>query len=117
MNLFTIPPGAAFLDAIAAEWLSGGEDPLRVAQGLILLPTRRAARALADSFLHVSGGRPLLLPRITALGALDEAPLDIFQSHAVGKDGMMNDAQAPVKHQIRLRNVGEIGNGSVTAYA
>jgi ATP-dependent helicase/nuclease subunit B len=42
---------------------------------VILLPTRRAARSLAEAFLRASGGRPLLLPRITALGALDEAPL------------------------------------------
>ena len=75
MNLWSIPPGAPFLDTIAHAWLKGAPDPLDVAQGLILLPTRRAARALAESFLHVSGGRPLLLPRITALGALDEAPL------------------------------------------
>jgi ATP-dependent helicase/nuclease subunit B len=44
---------------------------------LILVPTRRAARALAEAFLRASGGRPLLLPRITALGALDEAPLTL----------------------------------------
>ena len=48
---------------------------MAVADGLILLPTRRAARALAEAFLRVSGGRALLLPRIMALGALDEAPL------------------------------------------
>jgi len=46
-----------------------------VARGLILLPTRRAARALADAFCALRAGRPLLLPRITAIGALDEAPL------------------------------------------
>jgi ATP-dependent helicase/nuclease subunit B len=65
----------AFLDALAAEWLSGAGDPLRATRGVILLPTRRAARALAEAFLRVSDGQPLLLPRITALGALDEAPL------------------------------------------
>ena len=54
-----------------------GGDPLAVSRGLILLPTRRAARALAEAFLRASGGRPLLLPRITALGALDEAPLTL----------------------------------------
>ncbi|HTU52678.1 MAG TPA: double-strand break repair protein AddB, partial [Acetobacteraceae bacterium] len=43
--------------------------------GLILLPTRRAARALAEAFLRRAGGRPLLLPRIAAFGALDETPL------------------------------------------
>ncbi len=76
MNLFNIPPHLPFLDAIAAEWLSrAGPDSLGVAEGLILLPTRRGARALAEAFLRVSGGRALLLPRITAIGALDEAPL------------------------------------------
>ena len=65
-----------FLDALAAEWLQrAGSDPLAVSRGLILVPTRRAARALAEAFLRASGGRPLLLPRITAFGALDEAPL------------------------------------------
>ena len=77
MNLFTIPPGVAFLDALAAEWLAGAGDPLEATRGLILLPTRRAARALAEAFLRASGGRPLLLPRITAFGALDEAPLTL----------------------------------------
>src|SRR5690242_3657699 len=71
-----MPPGVAFLDAIAGEWLQrAGPDPLEIARGLILLPTRRAARALAEAFLRASNGRPLLLPRITAFGGLDEAPL------------------------------------------
>ncbi len=74
MNLATLPPGAAILDEVARLWLERfGADPL--ARGLILLPTRRAARALAEAFLRATGGRPLLLPRITALGAIDEAPL------------------------------------------
>jgi ATP-dependent helicase/nuclease subunit B len=75
MNLFFLPPHVPFLDAIAAEWLSRAADPLDAAQGVILLPTRRAARALAEAFLRASHGRPLLLPRITAFGALDDAPL------------------------------------------
>ncbi len=77
MNLFTIPPHVPFLGAVAAEWLaaSAGRNPTAVAEGLILLPTRRAARALADAFLRATDGRPLLLPRITAIGAIDETPL------------------------------------------
>ncbi len=76
MNLFTIPPHFPFLDVIAAEWLaSAGHDPLAAADGLILLPTRRAARSLVEAFLRVTEGRALLLPRIAAIGALDEAPL------------------------------------------
>ena len=72
MNLATLPPHAAFLDEIARRWLDQGTAP---GHGLILLPTRRAARALAEAFLRVSDGAPMLLPRITAIGALDEAPL------------------------------------------
>jgi ATP-dependent helicase/nuclease subunit B len=74
--LATIPPHAPFLDALAAWWLRrAGADPLRVADGIFLLPTRRAARSLSEAFLRQTDGAPLLLPRITALGALDETPL------------------------------------------
>ncbi|HVZ08698.1 double-strand break repair protein AddB [Rhodopila sp.] len=75
LNLFSISPHVPFLDAVATAWLAHGDEPLTIADGLILLPTRRSARALADAFLRASGGKPLLLPRITAIGALDEAPL------------------------------------------
>ncbi|WP_428488723.1 double-strand break repair protein AddB [Rhodopila sp.] len=81
LNLFAVPPHLAFLDALASGWLARcrhratGDDPLGPSRGLILLPTRRSARALAEAFLRVVDGRPLLLPRIVALGALDETPL------------------------------------------
>ncbi len=75
MNLFTVPAHVPFLDAIASEWLACAAHPMEVARGLILLPTRRAARALAEAFLRVSGGQALLMPRITAIGALDETHL------------------------------------------
>jgi ATP-dependent helicase/nuclease subunit B len=75
LNLFTVPPHVPFLDALARGWLARGDGPLTISRGLILLPTRRSARALADEFLRVRDGQPMLLPRITALGALDEAPL------------------------------------------
>jgi ATP-dependent helicase/nuclease subunit B len=72
VNLATLPANADFLEAVARRWLDLGVPQ---GEGLILLPTRRAARSLADAFLRVSEGRPMLLPRITALGALDEAAL------------------------------------------
>ncbi len=74
--LATIAPNLAFLDTLAAWWLARtAGDPLEAANGLFLVPTRRAARSLSDAFLRVSQGRPLLAPRILALGGLDEAPL------------------------------------------
>ena len=75
MNLFTIRPGVPFLDALARWWLARSDDPVRRADGLFLMPTRRAARSLAEAFLRVADGEALLLPRIAALGAVDEASL------------------------------------------
>ena len=78
MNLRTIAAGRPFLDVLARWWLDeSGPDPLAVADGLILLPTRRAARSMTEAFLRASNGKPLLLPRIVALGAVDEAPLSL----------------------------------------
>jgi ATP-dependent helicase/nuclease subunit B len=72
----TVPPHVPFLDEIAARWMAGvGDDPQRSGDGLILLPSRRAARALTEAFLRRADGRPLLLPRIAPLGSLDEAGL------------------------------------------
>lgn len=70
----TIAAHRPFLDDLAAalwrELSSGGPEAL--ADALILLPTRRAARALADSFLKVAGARAAILPQIRVLGDLDE---------------------------------------------
>jgi len=76
----TIPANIPFLDALAAWWLDaparqGNAAPESRADAIFLVPTRRAARGLTDAFLRHSRGTPLLLPRIVALGALDEAPL------------------------------------------
>ena len=80
MNVFSIAPGRPFLDVLARWWIAGAgrdPDPLAIADGLILLPTRRAARSLGEAFLRVTDGKPLLLPRILAVGALDETPLTL----------------------------------------
>jgi ATP-dependent helicase/nuclease subunit B len=78
LNLFAIPPGVPFLEALAEGWLrERAGDPLSIANGLILTPTRRAARSLAEAFLRVSPSKALLLPRIVALGGQDEAPLSL----------------------------------------
>jgi len=77
-NVFTIPPGAPFLDTLV-EALIGGRlipgfeprDPFALADVTLYLPTRRAARAIRERFLD-RAGRPLLLPRIRTLGDLDE---------------------------------------------
>ena len=60
--VYTIPPGMPFADALAAGMLARTSgDPLALAGALVLLPTRRAGRALRDAFLRQSAGRALLL--------------------------------------------------------
>ncbi|MGH6992448.1 MAG: double-strand break repair protein AddB, partial [Caulobacteraceae bacterium] len=69
---FTIPAGRPFLKDLAVGLLDElGTEGLSDAG--VLLPTRRAARALAAAFLDAAPGRALLLPRIQTLGDLDQA--------------------------------------------
>jgi len=70
--LAAFPTKAAFLPALANAWLAAPGDP---GAGMIILPNRRAARALAAAFLPANHGKALLLPRIIAPGAIDEAAL------------------------------------------
>jgi ATP-dependent helicase/nuclease subunit B len=69
--LFTIPAHRAFSDALAAGLIAQyGDDPMRLAQGMILLPNNRAARAVSDAFVRRSQGG-LLLPRLIPIGDPD----------------------------------------------
>ncbi len=61
------------------------DDPLLLSTATILLPTRRAARALRHVFLQRFGGRATLLPRIRPIGDADE---DGFETIADGASGL-----------------------------
>jgi ATP-dependent helicase/nuclease subunit B len=71
---FTIPAHRPFTLDLArglAEALAP-LGPEALAEAVVLTPTRRGARALAEAFLTVSGGAAVLLPQVRALGDLDE---------------------------------------------
>ncbi len=74
MKLGAFPAEASFLPALAKHWLEQGGDP---SDGLLILPSRRAAQGLAGAFLAQNDGKALLLPRIIAFGAIDEAGLTL----------------------------------------
>ncbi|MEN6542153.1 double-strand break repair protein AddB [Parvibaculum sp.] len=80
-RLFTIPSGTPFLDALARTLLADPTLGGRFGAGVelpditILLPTRRAVRALSDAFLRAGGGKALLLPIMRPLGDVDEDEL------------------------------------------
>jgi ATP-dependent helicase/nuclease subunit B len=82
-KVFTIPTGTAFLPALVKALLNGDlpqpggskPDPIDLSGMTILLPTRRAERALADTCLSVSGRKAMLLPRIRTIAGPDEDSL------------------------------------------
>ncbi|MCG8507756.1 MAG: double-strand break repair protein AddB [Rhodospirillales bacterium] len=80
-KVFTIPAGTPFLDSLATGILSRTDGrPEALTAIHVLLPTRRACRGLRDAFLGKSDGRPLLLPRLTPLGDIDEDELAIDEA-------------------------------------
>ncbi|MBC7522623.1 MAG: double-strand break repair protein AddB, partial [Sandarakinorhabdus sp.] len=79
-EIFSIPPHVAFVDALAKGLLDRcGSNPLALARTHVLLPNRRAARALTDAFVRLSEGG-LLLPRMTPEGDLGDDSFDRFAS-------------------------------------
>ncbi|MBX9749535.1 MAG: double-strand break repair protein AddB [Roseococcus sp.] len=76
MKLFAIPPDAAFLPALAQGTLARLGVGEALAAATILLPTRRAARALQAAFLRAADSPALLLPRMRALAGLSTEDAD-----------------------------------------
>jgi ATP-dependent helicase/nuclease subunit B len=68
---FTIPAHRPFLGDLAAG-LIDALGPEGLGDAVVLLPSRRGARALAEAFVDAAGQGALLLPQIRALGDLDE---------------------------------------------
>ncbi len=100
-TVFSVPAGVPFADALAAGLLDRADDDVALARTVVLLPTRRACRTLADAFLRLSEGRPLLLPRLWPLGDVDEEQLLADGAFA----GMADDlppAVTPLRRQLML---------------
>lgn len=71
-NVFNISPVYSFLDVLGEYVLnSAKEKNLNIANDIILLPTRRACRALKDIFVSLNNGATLL-PKICPIGDIDE---------------------------------------------
>ncbi len=87
-NVFTIPASAPFLgvliDALRAGKLvpgfPAGGDPLELSRATLYLPTLRACRLARDVFLDRLAGDAAILPRIVALGDLDEDEIAFAQA-------------------------------------
>jgi ATP-dependent helicase/nuclease subunit B len=87
-RVFTIPASAPFLPTLIEALHSGqlgfelGRDPLALASATIYLPTRRACRLLRDAFLSAPGRDAAILPRIVAIGDIDEDEIAFAEAAA-----------------------------------
>ena len=80
-KVFSIAAGTAFVDALAEGILGRfGSDPENLADIRVMLPTRRACRALGEAFLRATDGRPALLPAMIPIGDIDEDEIGFLAS-------------------------------------
>jgi ATP-dependent helicase/nuclease subunit B len=101
MNVFTIPAGAAFADLLVrgvTDKIDLVRQPFALADVTILVPTRRAARTLQESFARNLGGSALL-PQIRPLGDVDEDEL-LFDAGA--EDLTLPPVIDPVRRRLLL---------------
>ncbi len=97
----TIPLHADFAGTLARRLLAVTPDPLALARTLLLLPNRRAARALTAAFVAASGGRGLLLPRMIAVSDLEDADAALGD----GLDDAIPPAIAGTERRFRLAGI------------
>lgn len=106
-SVVNIPGGEAFLDRLATELSNVDSNPLALTQTLILLPTRRACRAMQEAFLRSRDGAAAILPRIQPLGEPDPTDIDLAL-YDPSDDGILNGALdippaiSPVRRQVLL---------------
>ncbi|MBL28631.1 MAG: double-strand break repair protein AddB [Rhodospirillaceae bacterium] len=97
-RIFSIPPGVPFVDALADGLLAqyaAPDDPLRLAAVTVLLPTRRACRALREAFLRRAESGAMLLPAMRPLGDVDEEELALIGEAADDGDDLGGGLDLP----------------------
>lgn len=80
MRVFSVPLSAPFLRSVIAALIDGRlvagfearTEPAALSRATLYLPTRRAVRAAREVFLDVLARDAVLLPRMVALGDIDE---------------------------------------------
>ena len=109
-NIFNIPAAAPFLPTLIEAVRAGklvpgfptGGDPLELARLTLYLPTRRACRLAREVFLDRLAGDAAILPRIVALGDLDEDEY-VFADAATGDLAVSALALAPAIEPLERR--------------
>lgn len=107
-EVFSIAAGTAFVDALADGILDRfGGDPGALADIRVLLPTRRACRALGEAFLRANDGRPALLPAMIPIGDIDEDEIGFLAAEEPALAGLADlpPAMPALRRQLLLTNM------------
>src|SRR3954464_3600286 len=108
MRVFSVPLSAPFLRTVIAALVDGRlvngfearTQPEKLVQATLYLPTRRAGRMAQQIFLDELKADAVLLPRIVALGDIDEDEL------AFAEDAEQLGGAAPLDIPARLGDLG-----------
>ena len=89
-RVFNIPASAPFLPTLIEALHDGkfgfdfADDPLALSSATLYLPTRRACRLMREAFLDELRGDGAILPRIVAIGDIDEDEIAFAESAGGG---------------------------------
>ena len=109
-KVYTIAAERPFLATLADRLLAmAAGDLIRLPRVTILLPTRRAVRALRDAFLRTApegreAGTPPLLPRIRPIGDLDSDELTLTDGAAHSETLAVLPAIPELRRRLLLIN-------------
>lgn len=104
-SIYNIPAGVPFAETLARGLLEQtGGNAQKLTAIKVLLPTRRACRNLRETFLKLSDGKPMLLPRMQPLGDVEEEDLSLEMAVSGNQDAVLNlpAALPPLQRQILL---------------
>ena len=117
-SVFSISPGVSFVDALAQGLVDRyGQTPAQLSAVQVLLPTRRACRALGEAFLRANGGEPTLLPAMTPIGDIDEDEIGFVVSEeaALATVADLPPAITPLRRQLLLTRTILAGDPDMSA--
>ncbi len=109
-TVYSIDAGLSFVDTLARGLADRfGKSPADLSRVTVLLPTRRAVRALREAFLRAGGGAPMLLPQMRPLGDVEDEELAIETAAGPAGDAVsalsIPSAVPELQRQLLLANL------------